>query len=1322
MANLSSQLIVKFGLTYLTEDGLLPGWAQTPMGFEFILGQAAGRAHRSGSRLIMVVDGLDEAEPVKGGLPFGLPKQLPDGVYVVGTYRTGWSPGQPDTQSVVTRIRKDDPRNAADIREFLAAAAAEKVLASHLNWAGVASEDFIRLLSSRCDGIWVYLRYVLYELRTGLRHIDAIADLPVGLHRYYADQIRRWQAESSWASCLLPLLATLGVAAEPLPIGVLARLAGDLDIQQVRRICNQVFRPVLMAGRPRRGAPLRYEVYHASFRQLLQADYGTAAIPGELPSELEALADELGEATIAAHSRVTDIYLGEFGGLEAGLPELAARPTMAGVDDGYPLRHLAGHLRRANRVADLHKFLAVTCQLSSDQAVNVWFAAHDAAGRLTSYLDDLIVARDICVEATDEAVASRQSAQTVGIEVRYTLMAASIASRAARITPELIDLLISTGTWSAERGLDHSRHLADPLPRAQALMTVYSHMAASARQAVAAEVMDATRAIKAEYDRAAALTRLAELLPAERRAPAVAAALAAAVTSDEYFQGMLLDRLAPYLTAAQLDRALDAAVAISEPFRGPALVALAPRLTADQADRALDAAFGIWGPWLPETLPGLAPYLNNRQLHRAIQFADGIDYPWHRALILSSLAACLPVDEQPPVLSRAFEVAMSDSFTSAQALMAMIDYFPAEQQPSVVAAALTRVSASYDHLDVLARLAPHLSENEKSKALSDFFHDSDSRARNLAHLAPHLSAEQLSRALDMVAEDHHDDRGKMLVSLARYVTGEQIPRALELAATVRDEVDRAEALDRLASHLTADQITRALEIAAGINDDTERVWTLTRLAAKALSEKQRAAVARAFDAATAIDDDKYRVLALASLASRLPGGERRAVLARVLEAANGIGNHQDRAEALTSLAAKLPGQERTAALLRALDAVAAIGSDWSRTLALTSLITQLPADESVVLARALDVAATIDSSHQADALGALAPRLDESLLPRALDAAMAIRDDRHRSHALASLAPYLDRVALPRAVDAAKAITEKFYRDHALTALMRHRPGHRRQSLAQRMLRDAIAVDSVLGGIEALADLPRHLTKGLVSSALDAAFTHDEANRAETLAELAPYLDEEQLSNALAAILTLDEEYQAEALAKLARYLDEQQLSNALDAVLTLDEKYRAEGFLSLAPHLNAEQKDRLLGMIDAQGDDRDRTRTLVGIAPFLTPEQMPLALDYALGIRNSQERPRALADLASYLSGDQLFRALNSAADSIEAVTALLARNESLRETTGEYLPWPVLRSTLTSGSSRAFCLSVIEHVTSIIFEVGGIQAVKDCIDEIDRTHAWWH
>jgi hypothetical protein len=297
----------------------------------------------------------------------------------------------------------------------------------------------------------------LQEVRLGLRQPGAVNELPSGLWDYYADQIRGWRRDPAWDESLLPLLATLGIVGEPLSAAALARLTGGLDVVAVRRWCDFTFRPLLTAARAAEGgAPLRYEIYHASFREVLKA------LPSERPEEasgglsyeLEALADELQQATLSGHDRVADSYLAYFGGLDAGLPVLAREPAAAGIDDGYPLRHLARHLHHAGRVAELHRLLAVAHSGSRGGEVNVWFAAHDYADCLASYLEDLERAQNNSAAATDEALAKRQVAASLGTEVGYALMAASITSRAARISPQLLDLLVRSGRWSPGRGRD----------------------------------------------------------------------------------------------------------------------------------------------------------------------------------------------------------------------------------------------------------------------------------------------------------------------------------------------------------------------------------------------------------------------------------------------------------------------------------------------------------------------------------------------------------------------------------------------------------------------------------------------------------------------------------------------------------------------------------------------------------------------------------------------------------------------------------------------------------------------------------------------------
>src|SRR5262249_13772726 len=153
--------------------------------------------------------------------------------------------------------------------------------------------------------------------------------------------------------------------------------------------------------------------------------------PGEdRPYELQALADELREATVAAHGRIADTYLSCFGGLVAELPVLARNPGTAGIDGGYPLRHLVRHLLHARRAADLYRLLGVAHRVGSGREDNVWFAAHDHADCLVSYMDDLARTRQAAAAAPDQALTRRQPGPALGAEIRYALMASSIASRA----------------------------------------------------------------------------------------------------------------------------------------------------------------------------------------------------------------------------------------------------------------------------------------------------------------------------------------------------------------------------------------------------------------------------------------------------------------------------------------------------------------------------------------------------------------------------------------------------------------------------------------------------------------------------------------------------------------------------------------------------------------------------------------------------------------------------------------------------------------------------------------------------------------------------
>ncbi|WP_147304561.1 hypothetical protein [Thermasporomyces composti] len=507
---------------------------------------------------------------------------------VVATYRTGIPPGEPEVDSTTLRLRADDPRNHADVRRFLNQAVAEERLAGRLAECGVPAAEFTEALAERCRGVWVYLRYVLREIRLGLRRPDDVDNLPTDLTGYYAKTLGADQHSPQWVEVHLPLLATLAAAREPLPAEALARLAGLPDTHAVQRLCDVRYRPLLTAT----GLPRTYAIYHASLREFLTGTLSTQP-DTSLPDHLHALAATFAGATHAAHARIADHYLTRFGGLDTGLAALAADPALADLDDGYPLRHLAAHLDHAGQIEDLHRLLACERPTGSGSATNVWFDAHDRAGTLDRYLTDLDRARCQVEQETDARLRAGRQAPSLGLELRYVLMAASINSITSNVPIPLLERLVETGIWDTTRALTHARRLHEPSIRCNALVALLPRLSDDQRPAIVREALETAHAITDKYFRVEALEALAPHLSEEllRKALEIAHAI-----TNEGDRVRALAALAPHLPGDQrpavVREALETAHAITDKyFRVEALEALAPHLPDDQRPAVLVGLF-----------------------------------------------------------------------------------------------------------------------------------------------------------------------------------------------------------------------------------------------------------------------------------------------------------------------------------------------------------------------------------------------------------------------------------------------------------------------------------------------------------------------------------------------------------------------------------------------------------------------------------------------------------------------------------------------------------------------------------------------------------
>ena len=150
----------------------------------------------------MVVDGLDEAEPEPTGgrgLPLGLPESLPDGVYVVATSRFGIDRALHAVRNPADwlQIEVEGADNLDDMRRFIqdvtSPECGDRRLVEMLGGGGVDVRWFRAMLAQACAGVWIYLRYVLDEIRDGIRNPRSIGDLPGDLAGFYAEQVERWR-------------------------------------------------------------------------------------------------------------------------------------------------------------------------------------------------------------------------------------------------------------------------------------------------------------------------------------------------------------------------------------------------------------------------------------------------------------------------------------------------------------------------------------------------------------------------------------------------------------------------------------------------------------------------------------------------------------------------------------------------------------------------------------------------------------------------------------------------------------------------------------------------------------------------------------------------------------------------------------------------------------------------------------------------------------------------------------------------------------------------------------------------------------------------
>lgn len=301
LKGIMGQLALAYELDFGAGVCVRPASHQQPANLHELFGRAA-EANRTGQKIVLIIDALDQAETPDHENALGLPFSLPKGVYIIAAQRPAAVTLKlnPDMPQRFYTLAADDERNEQDVRRFLEQAVTWPGVARALARGGASAEQLIDTLVKKCSGVWVYLYFVMHEIEGGRRTLTQL-DLPDGLAKYYLDCWTRERSRSieNWDRLWLPLLAELAARWEPVTIEELCASAGHLaDRREAGRLMEEEWCAFIHASG--RDEERRYRFYHATLHEF----FAGLTVPANIARAEKGFIEELRQATLAALRRI----------------------------------------------------------------------------------------------------------------------------------------------------------------------------------------------------------------------------------------------------------------------------------------------------------------------------------------------------------------------------------------------------------------------------------------------------------------------------------------------------------------------------------------------------------------------------------------------------------------------------------------------------------------------------------------------------------------------------------------------------------------------------------------------------------------------------------------------------------------------------------------------------------------------------------------------------------------------------------------------------------------------------------------------------------
>lgn len=470
LRSLSLQLVEQWNLTSFQEEAV----ESSPTAFLEVLSAAcqARNQQRPGEKIVILVDALDESARGANGNFMGLPNALPAGAYLVVSHRPVDITLHVQAASQVFTYGAESDNNMADMRSFIANVAVEPVVAQVLRKSGYTDEAFVDGLAARCGGLWIYLKYIIEDIRRGKWQPLDMPNLPNGIWQYYAEHCKERSLDPDWSALQLPVLSMLAVVQEDASLGFLCELAGVADTTAAKRMLAERWQPFLVVSEANER---HYRMYHASLREFLEGRIDRK----EYTQSQRNFVDDLADTTRNAHARVAQRYIDAWGGIESGLSGLADAEKRLRFDGGYGYRHVLTHLQGAKNLQSLRAVLTAQRRLVSRKPRlrrsgwrgwldrlrypsssyeqtewrNVWYESHRIDGNVADYLAGISRVWRGAEERTADALGRGELAGSIATEAWCALVSATLTSFADNIRPALLKAMLKERVLTPAQGL-----------------------------------------------------------------------------------------------------------------------------------------------------------------------------------------------------------------------------------------------------------------------------------------------------------------------------------------------------------------------------------------------------------------------------------------------------------------------------------------------------------------------------------------------------------------------------------------------------------------------------------------------------------------------------------------------------------------------------------------------------------------------------------------------------------------------------------------------------------------------------------------------------